>query len=180
MNYPNVLPQLLKHDKIIVTGPQRSGTRIAAKMIAHDKRCLYVDEDDIGTYNFGKAREALKLEDDVVVQCPGLSAGCHRFPPNVMVVFMHREVSRIRASEKRIGWGPWEENEWIMYNDIGFKPICAPISVYKYYIWNRHQKGLIKTYIELNYRSLEKHDLWIPKGLRVGFRAKQTDLNEGG
>lgn len=173
MNYFEAKKIIDRHDKVIVTGPQRSGTRITAKMIAHDKRALYIDEVDVKTYSLPLAKKALEIAPVCVMQCPGLSAKCHLFPENTLVVFMQREISEIRASEKRVGW---EENEWIMYEDVGFKSIVAPISVYKYFIWRKYQRPLIKSWVELNYHSMRDHELWIPPNLRATFEAKQTEV----
>ena len=42
-----VFEYLLHYHYVIVTGPQRSGTRIGAKMIAYDTGYTYVDEAEV-------------------------------------------------------------------------------------------------------------------------------------
>ena len=51
---------LSEFERIFVTGPQRSGTRICAKMIAHDIGYEFIDETQINMdsfYNFSSLLE---------------------------------------------------------------------------------------------------------------------------
>ena len=60
---------LAVHKKIVVTGPQRSGTRIGAKMIAADTGYQFVDEAEFLIKDSDLFREFLQ-RDGVVVQAP--------------------------------------------------------------------------------------------------------------
>lgn len=113
--------------RIIVTGPQRSGTRIAAKILAHELGYTYVDEDAIGVDNEQAFWQLLlpgqTAERDEpgnwVLQAPGLSHMVHRLPylvaeaaataptgrpEDYAVVWMLRDEIAIVKSELRIGW----------------------------------------------------------------------------
>lgn len=174
MNYTEAKTIIKNFTQIVVTGPQRSGTRIASKIIAHDFGLNYIDEKIIKCYSLNAAKSAL---DNSVVQAPGLSAKCHLFPENVLIVFMCRMLTEIQASERRIKWDPkFAENEFLLYEDVGFKQINAPISNYKYLVWSRNQRPLIKKSVELEYHSLNLHPLWIPKNLRTDFKYNQTKI----
>jgi hypothetical protein len=92
------------HSRIVVTGPQRSGTTIAARMIANDTGHRYVDEVDFGVYDVEAWRRTLE-DECVVVQCPHmLKTILDAPPPDVYVVLMRRDINEIHASEERIGW----------------------------------------------------------------------------
>ena len=102
---------------IYVTGPQRSGTRIAAKMIADVTGRLYVDETQFDAHDMEKFR-ALRAPQypAIVVQCPtmlrwiaSLAHAIQGQKPN-LVVMMMRDLPDIYASEARIGW-QWESHE---------------------------------------------------------------------
>ena len=84
--------------KIIVTGPQRSGTRICAKMIAHDTRHRYVDESEIGVDSLYRLWSLLRNERRFVVQCPALCRHVHLFgSADTAIVLMRRDVKDIVA-----------------------------------------------------------------------------------
>ena len=59
-----------RYGKILVTGPQRAGTRITAKIIASDLKYRYIDESEINTDNVKLAFE--KFKSKTVLQAPGL------------------------------------------------------------------------------------------------------------
>ena len=97
---------------VLVTGPQRSGTRIAARMIAADSGLRYVDEDEFGVYNHKRLRAIIAQAEGVVIQCPAMCHMVHKVAAeDVLVVMMMRDVDDIVASEKRIDWtiGPYQE-----------------------------------------------------------------------
>jgi len=156
--------------KIIVTGPQRSGTTITAKMIAADTGHDYIDEDDIGIKSMERMRAVIKNDRRVVVHCPALCRHVHEFGgrDDTAVVIVRRPIPDIVASQKRIGW-PAEKEELGRYGiESGI------ISKVKYRYWDNHQKANIKHPVEVTYASLKKHPLWVPKQKRVGWGPRQT------
>jgi hypothetical protein len=88
--------------KIIVTGPQRSGTRFAAQCIAKELGYRYVDEGEVGGDDFEQFHAFLECEAnlDFVLQCPSMSSICEHVPEDVLVVFMIRSVYEILESNK--------------------------------------------------------------------------------
>lgn len=160
---------LSKFDKILVTGPQRAGTRICAKMIAHDTGYGYVDELDLKMDSLYLLQSFLNRKQFVVIQCPVLCRHIHMFNyDNVAIVMMRRKVEDIVASQKRITW-PWEQLELARYDRSD-----GIISEVKYQFWEDHQKDRIKHAFEINYESLSVHPLWTTKGLREDFGPTQT------
>ena len=160
---------LRKYNKILVTGPQRSGTRIAAKAIALDTGYTYIDEKEFKVSNLNQLREILK-KDKIVIQCPGVSAWIQKFSSeDTLIIFMKRDTEDILASQKRINWQ--QKTEVSKYNRSG-----GIICLIKYDEWERQQRPIIKHWLELEYESLAKHPLWIPKEKRLNFKARQTKL----
>lgn len=154
---------------IIVVGPQRSGSRACAKMIAHDTYREYVDEKDVYTHSRRAAREHLR--ERIVLQAPGLTYCVHRLAQHIddlFVVMMIRDIDDIIRSQDRIGWRS-EAQELCRY---GLRPDEGPISAVKYNVWEE-QKEHIKHYLEVEYDSLKAHDLWV--GDRAGFEWDQTE-----
>ena len=96
---------LAVHNKIVVTGPQRSGTRIGAKMIAADTGHQFVDEAEFlikDTTCSGSSSQ----RDGVVVQAPHmLKDVVDDPPPGILIVLMRRDLDQIHASAARIRLG---------------------------------------------------------------------------
>lgn len=170
--------QLDGFGRIMVTGPQRSGTRFAARAIAKELRMHYMDEEDFVFDNREHLeRELRKYLIPVVVQCPGLMHVIHEYDNlDTCIVVMLREKNDIRKSMKRIGW-QYEEYEKQKYaqtwlNDV--PPEVEDIVDLKYYIWENRQKNLIHNYQEIQYESLQSNLLWKPEEERKHFGPHQT------
>ena len=159
--------------KVLVTGPQRSGTTIAAKMIAEEFNLHYIDEEEIKIDDIQLFYSANRGRTSYVLQAPGLAFIAHRLPVDV-VVYMMRDIADIKKSEKRIDWAKdWnnsEANKYFMNN--------MAASAVKYYGWSEFQKPYMdkhnKQYFEIDYESLKEHPLWIDKVNRINFKARQT------
>ena len=178
----DMFAHLSTFDKILVTGPQRSGTHIAAKMIAHDLRYQLVSEEAFSTHSVKKFTQLLERNFQMVVQCPGMCHVIHKFTAyNVCIILMKRDIDDIKASERRIGWGRGLLDELLKYG-IKYEHLrsyvkngSVPISQLKYELWDTYQSGKIIHRLELSYESLSAHPLWIPKEKRMHFGAKQTE-----
>ena len=64
------LEQLKKFSKILVTGPQRSGTTITANIIAKELGYKYYDERDVGVRSATALFKVLSKDERLVVQGP--------------------------------------------------------------------------------------------------------------
>lgn len=160
---------LSNFDTVLVTGPQRSGTRITAKMIAYDIGLEFVDEDEIGWDGFYRLAPIIESKRRVVIQCPALCRYAHMFNyDNLAVVLMRRKLEDIIASQKRIGW-VWEWLELVRY-DLS-EGVIAKV---KYQFWDQYQKERIRHPFEVKYEDLTGHPLWLEKDLRQKFLARQT------
>lgn len=163
-----VLASLKNHAprSVLVTGPQRSGTTIAAHILAHELAYAYVDEDEVHVHNADEARQVLR-QIRVVLQAPGLCSIADRL--NALVVIMRRDLAAIAASEKRIGWVAAEANEYCRY---GLDPAQGPIAALKYRIFDALQKPFCMAF-DLEYESLAEHPLWVPAERRAAFTPRQ-------
>ncbi len=169
---------LLPFAPIVVTGPQRSGTRIISKMIAYDIGYKFVDERDIGNDRMDLLEKYLRIG-KVVVQCPAMMNRITelRFP-NILIAVVQRQIKDIVASEKRIGWdGVLKEKELKKYGYTS-----GVISSIKYKYFNDVQKAILTkqsmAYTEIRYDIIKDHPLFIPTEKRIGFAWDQTEVQE--
>ena len=162
----------LKHwQRILVTGPQRSGTRIATRMIAEDTGFWFFPEENFGTDSLNLLWKLLKTSYHVVVQCPTMSNHAYllaQSDPDLLVVMMVRDLEDIKASEERISW-EWEITELIKMGRI--EGNSAKI---KYERWREQKPFLGNQGIEVRYDSLEAHPMFVAKPGRVLFGPRQT------
>ena len=158
-------------DKIIVTGPQRSGTRICARMIAADTGHTYVDKDEYGVHDVASFAEILERS-QIVVHAPAMSRFVHYFDgEDTLIVWMRRDLNDILSSQARVNWTAREEwRERVKYNGMRNK---QPIAAIKIDFWERVQRPVVENYLEVEYDSLSAHPLWIPEEQRRGWHAKQ-------
>lgn len=161
----------MKFKRIVVTGPQRSGTRIATKMIAMDTGHMYVDERDFHIDNGTVWRQVLAT-DGVAVQSPGmLKEVIDDPPPGIFVVLMRRSLEAIHASEDRVGWERRYGGNTTELRKFGLT--VGDSARLKYDYWDQHPKAF--PYREVDYESLRSHPLWIDKDLRRTFGLLQTE-----
>ena len=167
-----------EYRNIVVTGPQRSGTRLCAKSIAHDTGYDYVDEEAIRTDSIYKLYKILTtVEYSMVIQCPALCRLIHgiRSFEDVLVVMVQRPIPEIIASMKRIGWtATWAEMEMDLYADVAVEQPSVPGR--KYAHWHFTQRRLLPNTLDVQYHDLEAHPLWVPEDERVGWGWNQTEV----
>jgi len=162
---------LKSHSKIIVTGPQRAGTRIGAQIIANDTDHKYIDERDIVVDDCLLLEQRLSQK-NIVIQAPGMMNEIERISkkyPEVLIVVMRRNVDDIIASQKRINWSEAsEKHELKKYGKT--EGIISKIK----YDYLDSIKSNIKNLIEVEYHSLANHPLFIRKQDRKEFKWSQT------
>lgn len=160
--------ELQRYQVILVSGPQRSGTRIAAKILAADLDYAYIDENEIKVDSLNALCKIVKIDGCKVIQCPALSRYVHFLASqDIAAVFMMRDVDDIIASQGRIGWES-ELPELLRYGRLAGEP--AKI---KYHMWAR-SGHLLQHCFELQYLDLRGHELWIDKEHRKNFGPLQT------
>lgn len=158
---------------ILVTGPQRSGTRFASNVIASDLGHSFVDEMEIGIDDLERFFCLMKNNEKKVVHCPGLSYICHQIKSkSTCVVFMMRKIDDIIESQKRINWeSEYEQREYVKYLSFDKEPIAK----LKYETWEKIQKPTMNCpYFEVQYDALREHKLWVRFSNRKGFEWDQV------
>ncbi len=158
------------HRRILVTGPQRSGTTIASRMIARDTGFRCIDESEFGVYDVSAWRRFLQL-DGVVVQCPHMFKRIVDEPrTDVLVVLMRRDLAHIHDSEERIGW---EQNYRGNSAELAAFGLTEGDSArLKYQYWEENPKP--PSFVELPYDTLARHPLFVPAARRRSFGRKDT------
>lgn len=156
--------------RVLVTGPQRSGTMIASKILAHDLGVSHIDETAFDTHDFQRFHDKARNSPQFVMQCPTMAPYVHLIP-GVLVVWMHRDLQDILRSQRRIEWQPFEQVEKDRYFYHGSHEAAA----IKTNAWTRFQRIAIgERAFDLDYDSLQDHPLWIDKEHRVSFAERQT------
>ena len=159
-----------EYKRILVTGPQRSGTHICARMISHDTGYKYVEEGEFDTGDFEKLRYLILTNTEIVVQCPAASVRIHELScPGVLVVFMGRDLEEIAASQKRIRWSAKVQRK--AYHDAIMGLSIAEI---KRIFWKGYQADRVDAMAEVDYDELAWHPLWVPKRQREDWKWDQT------
>lgn len=163
-----------KYRIILVSGPRRSGTRIASKMIASNTSHKYIDEDNFKVSNLKLFEEFINSKSPLVIQCPSMSYRIEKYSaPDTLIVFMLRDLKDIVASQTRIGWAWWNKKNFKNYPNYKLRTRASLAgAVYAY--WEKKQKNKIQNYSELEYELLSNHKLWIAKEKRINFKHNQT------
>jgi len=158
-----------KFQRILVTGPQRSGTRIATRMIAKDTDFLYVDEVEYHTHDEQQFAEIVNCQTrGFVVQCPAMMHIIHKFSrKDTAIVVMLRNPVDILASQARINW---EGNKCELRKYKRKDGVACEV---KYAYWLIHQRGKVQNLFEIKYDILKHHPLWVNKAERADFTPTQ-------
>ena len=92
---------LSKFERIFVTGPQRSGTRICAKMIAHDTGHEFM-QTQINMDSFYNFSSLLETKIKYVIQCPTLCRYIHFFDSkDNAIILIRRNIKDIINYSKK-------------------------------------------------------------------------------
>lgn len=185
-----LVAELRSFNHVIVIGPQRSGTRIASKILAEELKSTWIPEDEIDVDDIVLAGRWMDVPGARwVMQAPGLTHQVvlirnlglvpNKKPP--AFVFMHRRMKDILRSERRIEWREHghHEEEVAKYLQIpAFRKIAErydDIAAVKLVCWQKIQRpALGELAFDLEYTALAEHRLWIPPARRKRFHAHQT------
>lgn len=147
---------LAPYRSILVTGPHRSGTTIAAHMIAQDTGKGYVDE---YATSQGEALVFERLVDfatNVVIQAPAAFEYLTELDrADLAIVFMVRNRYDVLVSMERM----FGESNIAIIDDIHAR-------------WAQVKQRLANPF-EVRYDDLAQHPLWVGKENRIGWSIKQ-------
>jgi len=155
--------------RVIVSGPQRSGTRIVSKAICYDTNKEYIDEQDIAFFDIRLLQWYL-MKENVVIQCPAICHKLHEIAvESTLVVIVKRPINDIVNSEIRVGWP--EVSRQTELAKYGYS--AGIISKIKYDYWDNYQKSRMQmAFTEFKYNDIVGHPLYIAE--RRHFNWEQT------
>jgi len=162
------LDDLKNYSRVIVTGPQRSGTTIASHIIACDLEYKHIDERQVDVRSMSKLFKVLE-DTNIVVQGPCFCSQVAWIDtPDTIIIMMKRDINDIVESETRISWDEEKKELSNYFKENGV------ISAVRYEMWDKYQKPNMKVpFLELSYESLKEHPLWIEKPARSNFDRRQ-------
>ena len=104
MQYKDLLDKTKNYSRIIVTGPQRSGTTYCAYILAKDLGYPHYDEKSFDTGNSNKFKYHTN-KNNYVLQTAVFTYCLHDIKtPSTLIIWMDRNSKDILESEKRIKW----------------------------------------------------------------------------
>lgn len=164
-----------KAKKVLITGPHRSGTTFAAKILARELSYPYFTEENI----HGGSRHLLKKLDEscgmYVLQAPGFSERAHDFPFDAVVFIRRNEADVLESMDEylsdKLVAGQTKRTLKLLNKENSdlslpalklkaFEEVQMPVL---------GDRGFI-----LDYESLADHDLWVPESEREGWHIRQV------
>jgi hypothetical protein len=174
--FPELLERLRGYRSVLVVGPQRAGTTIAARMLAGGLGIDFLDERDVAGDLDQRIDELRHRKTPGVVQCPAWTWACHELGGRGFgVVLLRRPVEEVIDSQERIRWTRRCQPQELRRYGL----ISGAIADVKYRAWDEHQRRALGPHAyEVDYAALAENPLWLGAHLRKGFHAKQTALDE--
>lgn len=177
----NLFDYLQKYRFVLVSGPHRAGTTIAAAMITNDLGYEFVEDAQTQLERF-----AADYQDypPTVFHCPSYCHYIHHLAhiPDLAAVMVIRDIEAIIASERRIPWAFEPQQLGFYRSKARPRPTFAiqtPISAVKYRYWQEVQKPMFgASGYEIRYEDLAKHPMWIPPEHRGDFTANQLEYGK--
>lgn len=178
MTYNELKDICKKYSKIIVSGPQRSGTTYMSHILSKDLGYTKIDEKDYDVHEEKKFLEYLKKQ-NVVVQSPAMTHILHELEGgDILILFMIRNDDDIIKSENRINFHPLETKREKKKYDAKFPNLNLTSfnrnSKLKKHVWETVQKDKLKCeYLEVPFEILKETSEYVKKEKRKDFKAKQ-------
>ena len=182
------------YKRIIIVGPQRSGTTFTSQALANTLNFRNVDEDEFNVRDVDMFRNIMKQE-NIVIQAPAMTCRIQTLVgDDDLVIFMSRKWSDIVKSVIRKNDG--RLSNWVLmetmfnidryhfneYDNTAGEFFDKYVSKNSYYldsyysIWKHYQSTVIPNYITLEYESMKTHPMWLNKDQRKNFSGKQTTI----
>lgn len=157
--------------RVLVTGPQRCGTRITSRMFAQDagEDWTWVGEEEFGTDDVQRFRQLITAE-KIVVHCPAVM----QVVPEVadeetLVVVLHRPLDEVVRSRQRIDWNE-NANELAKYQVAEGD---SALVKWREFDRRRHE---VPHVLDVDFHELAGHPLFLPSRSRTDFLPLQTEL----
>lgn len=161
-NLFSVVEQCKQYEVIVVTGPQRSGTTIKARVLSKELDYTYIDEEEFSSGDLEQFKNIVLGNKNCVIHAPAMTSICDELDnKRVFVVYSKRKIIDVVNSQKRINWKGEKferrryKNKFKEYKTIEHKKI----SEIKTHIWETHQKQKCNT-SDLWYDDIKYHPLF--------------------
>jgi len=179
--FEEVVEKCKSFRKVLVTGPQRSGTTFASKALSTALGYRWIDEKAYQVHNEIEFSNLIQDSNKYVIHCPAMS---HLLPLNfyhTITIWMDRNILEVIKSEDRINWHLnefWNEKNKAIRRFPFHTSLISDFpnnKLMKDWIWNNLQKPHTQNYIELNYKHLRKVDGFIKSKIEKKlWKPKQT------
>jgi hypothetical protein len=159
--------------KIVVVGPQRSGSTFVSHCLAQSFNAKHIDEMEFDVYFLDLFYKIVEGSGDSwVAHAPGLFADMFKILdkiPDVTFAIVRRDIKEIVNSQSRINLNlEHEKIKLFLCKETGEQHV-APA---KYEYWDKWKKYL-PSWVEYDYRDFENHPFWVPDEARKTFESKQ-------
>ena len=182
MKLNELIWHLMKYRAVVVSGCQRSGTHIMAKIIGAELGWRYLTDNDYDVDNFNGWAKAVLGGHHIAIQCPHMTHILHLVPPDVAVVYMLRPASEITESFMRVNPGTVQASQayqMLFYSTMpgvdGDQDDIKWIRVRDMY-WQGYQSVVLNGRgFSFQYHDLEEHPMFYKKHQRKGWTMNQTE-----
>lgn len=177
---------LSQFPKIMVSGPQRSGTRLMSRHLSESLGIGLIYEEHYNFIDESLFFKCANFKEDAVIQAPGMSHLMHVLGEydHVAVILMRRDLSEIYKSEDKIGWRTYREginprSQYILYRNLVeyYRPGSTTADM-KYQVFDNFQKDKILNLLEVPFEYLKSTDLWVEKEVSKNFWWCQTSEDD--
>lgn len=171
--------------KIIVTGCQRSGTRIASKIISQNLDLPYIDEEEYGIHSEENLFQLISSRSRFVIHSPNWVSmrliPFAQFDHDIHIVYMVRKTKEIIRSMDRINWWRHAPTVLTRLGILGIEPwhkYAIPMLIQTR--WEREIRPTLNLdgFTEVDYSTLAEHPLWVNPEERKDFKWNQTEKEE--
>ena len=166
-------PEFRKFQKFVIVGVQRSGTRIAARIVAEDMGVPFIKSEDVPS--FGALLRHLH-KGPCAIHAPHCTHCIHTMNmDDVLVVRVVRDPKEVRASMKRVGWGgEWDERALMPEPYRSEKDFIAAKAMF----WADEQAHLVHN-VTIDYEDLKDHALFVDRDTRNSQNVKTAIDGKG-
>ena len=93
-----------KQKRIVVSGPQFSGTTVASYILAKELNSIFVNNSTFDHVDLLEFVKSVKPLPTFCVPCTALLHNIHSLPDDILIIIMDRSIESIMQSQSRLGW----------------------------------------------------------------------------
>lgn len=178
----NLVEVVGQYRLVVVSGCQRSGTHIMAKILAHELDWECIPDHDYDADNPDEWANLVLYRQHITIHCPHMTHLLHLVPDDVAVVYMLRPADEIEASFKRVNPGQkscCSDRQMLFYQTSGIsgKVTGKAWTIVRNTYWEFRQRVILgERGYSFQYHDLEEHPLFVKN--REGWTMNQTEAGE--